>query len=280
MTLTALTARLIAKPWGRRDLPPPYDAVGEEPVGEVIFDDPAGARAALLLKLLFTSEKLSVQVHPDDPAARARGFPRGKDEAWLVLGAAPRASIAFGPKAMLARDTLRAAAQDGTIEQLLDWRPVRAGDVLYSPAGTIHAIGPGLSLVEVQQNLDLTYRLYDYGRPRELHLDDAVAVARLEPAAAALPPIALGPGHARLAGGEAFQMERLEGPLAGQLAPPPGETLWLLTLGHGVRIGGEASPALAAYRVDGPLSLSLDADARLIFAYPGAAALPVWARAG
>lgn len=283
MTLTALTPRLIAKPWGRRDLPAPYAAQGDqergEPIGEVIFDDPEGAHAALLLKLLFTSEKLSVQVHPDDAAAQARGFPRGKDEAWLILDAAPEGCIAFGPTAPLTREGLRAAALDGSIENLLDWRAVRAGDVLYSPSGTIHAIGPGLSLVEVQQNLDLTYRLYDYGRPRELHLDDAVAVATLEPELPAAAPLAIAPGHARLAGGRAFQMEQLEGAVAGELTSP-GVPIWLLPLAGQVSADGISLPPLTAHRLDGATSLSLDADARLIFAYPGASALPVWVRVG
>lgn len=279
MTLTPLPPRLIAKPWGRRDLPPPYRADGDEPIGEVIFDDPEGSDSALLLKLLFTSEKLSVQVHPDDRAAQAKGLTRGKDEAWLVLDAEPEACIAFGPKVALEREGLRAAALDGSIEHLLDWRKVAAGDALYSPAGMIHAIGPGLSLVEVQQNLDLTYRLYDYGRPRELHLDDAVAVSRLEPAGKAEGPVALGPGHSLLAGGAAFRMEAIEGPQAGQLSAAADNPVWLLTLGEGVQAAGEALPSLAAYRLDGGISLLLARDARLIFAYPGAAARSVWRRA-
>lgn len=278
MTLTPLPPRLVAKPWGRRGLPSPYRAEAE-PIGEVIFDDPAGADAALLLKLLFTSEKLSVQVHPADAAAQARGYARGKDEAWLILDAAPEGCIAFGPKAPMTREALRAAALDGSIEGLLDWRSARAGDVFYSPAGTIHAIGPGLSLVEVQQNLDLTYRLYDYGRPRELHLEDAVSVADLSPAGAAAEPVALGTGHERLAGGSAFQMEQLQGAALGALTSP-GASLWLLPLTGGIAADGTPLAPLAAYRLDGRTNLSLDADARLIFAYSGASPLPVWVRGG
>jgi len=246
----------------------------------VIFDDPDGADAALLLKLLFTSEKLSVQVHPDDAAAQARGFPRGKDEAWLILDAAPEGCIAFGPKTSMTRETLRAAALDGSIEGLLDWRAVHAGDVLYSPSGTIHAIGPGLTLVEVQQNLDLTYRLYDYGRPRELHLDDAVSVATLMPAPPAGDPVIIAPGHQLLAGGSAFRMEQLTGAASGQLASPSGASLWLLPLTGGVAADGAPLAPLTAFRLDGRAALSLGADARLILAYPVACALPVWERAG
>ena len=162
---TKLTTRRIEKVWGRHQLSPWFpDAPAEgEPVGEVWYEMegvPADA-PELLVKFLFTSEKLSIQVHPGDAAARASGYPRGKDEAWLVLAAEPQATIALGLKREVSRDALRAAALDGSIETLVEWRPVKAGDVIYSPAGTVHAIGPGLAIVEVQQNLDLTYRLYD-----------------------------------------------------------------------------------------------------------------------
>lgn len=107
---------------------------------------------------LFTAEKLSVQVHPDDAFARDHGFRRGKDEAWLILAAEPGATIALGTLEVMSREELRAAALDGSIEHKLFWKPVKTGDVLYSPAGTVHAIGGGLTLIEVQQNIDLTQR--------------------------------------------------------------------------------------------------------------------------
>lgn len=166
----------IEKPWGRRRLwagfadPAPEDA----PVGEVWFAAPDGSDPELLVKYLFTSEKLSIQVHPNDAQARAKGFARGKDEAWVILDAQPGAAIALGTVRPVSAQTLRSAALDGSIEDLMDWKPVRAGDVIYSPANTLHAIGAGITLIEVQQNVDLTYRLYDYGRPRALHLDDGV----------------------------------------------------------------------------------------------------------
>ena len=180
MTATRLRAVPVERVWGRRDLPAGLPRLGDGvPVGEIWFEPPAGA--ALLVKYLFTAERLSIQVHPDDAAARARGLPRGKDEAWYILDAAPGARIGLGLTREVSREALRAAALDGSIETLLDWRPVSAGQMLYSPAGTIHAIGGGIALIEIQQNLDLTYRLYDYGRPRELHLDDGIAVARAGP---------------------------------------------------------------------------------------------------
>jgi mannose-6-phosphate isomerase len=173
--VTKLTAHLVEKPWGRTELPSMFGSTGGRKIGELWFDGPAGA--PLLVKYIFTSERLSVQVHPNDEQARARGLPSGKSECWYVVEADPGASIGLGLKREVTADELRAAALDGSIVELLDWRPVSAGDFLAVPAGTIHAIGGGISVIEIQQNSDVTYRLYDYGRPRELHLEDALSVA-------------------------------------------------------------------------------------------------------
>lgn len=183
MPAQLLAMHRVEKPWGRHRLWPGFDDPEPEgaPVGEVWFQSPGDAAPDLLIKYLFTSEKLSVQVHPDDTAAQARGLPRGKDECWLILDAEPDSTIAIGPREPLDAQTLRAAAQDGSIVDLLDWKPVRAGDFFYAPSGTVHAIGAGITLIEVQQNSETTYRLYDYGRPREMHLDEGVAVARAVP---------------------------------------------------------------------------------------------------
>jgi mannose-6-phosphate isomerase len=156
-----------------------FDGPAGERIGEVWFT--GNGELPLLAKYIFTSEKLSVQVHPDDEQARARGLPQGKSECWYILDAEPGAVLGLGLKHELSKDELRAAALDGSIEQLVEWRPVIAGDFVFVPAGTIHAIGGGISLLEFQQNTDVTYRLYDYGRPRELHLDDGVAVANVAP---------------------------------------------------------------------------------------------------
>jgi mannose-6-phosphate isomerase len=174
-----LAARLIEKPWGRTQLPPSFPPAPGLRIGEIWFA--ADGVPQLLAKYLFTSEKLSVQVHPDDEQARQRGVARGKAECWYVLDAEPGATIGLGLSRPLDREGLRSAALDGSIVEAMDWRPVRAGDFFYVPPGTIHAIGGGISLLEFQQNSDVTYRLYDYGRPRELHLDDGVAVAAAEP---------------------------------------------------------------------------------------------------
>ena len=166
---------MVEKPWGREVLPAPFDAPPGQRIGEVWFEPPPEL-PQLLVKYIFTSEKLSVQVHPSD--AQLPG--QGKEECWLVIDADPGARLGIGFKQPLGREAIRAASLDGSIEQLLAWHPVKAGDFFYIPAGTVHAIGAGVSLIEVQQASDVTYRLYDYGRPRELHLDAGVAVARGE----------------------------------------------------------------------------------------------------
>jgi mannose-6-phosphate isomerase len=156
-----------------------FEAPAGKRIGEVWFT--GAGKQPLLVKYLFTSERLSIQVHPNDAQARARGLSRGKSECWTILDAEPEATLGLGLKSEVSKEELRAAARDGSIEQMMDWRPVRAGDFFMVPPGTIHAIGGGISLLEFQQNSDVTYRLYDYGRPRELHLDEGVSVARAEP---------------------------------------------------------------------------------------------------
>lgn len=168
-----LTTRRVPKVWGRCDLPSPFDGPESGPVGEIWFEPPRELDT-ILAKYLFTSEKLSVQVHPY-AAASPTGC--GKEECWLVVDAEPGASLAVGFREEIDAEAMRAAALDGSIEHLLAWHEVALGDFLYIPAGTVHAIGPGLTLVEMQQNSPITYRLYDYGRPRDLHLDEAIAVA-------------------------------------------------------------------------------------------------------
>jgi len=127
----------------------------------------------ILVKFIFTSDKLSVQVHPDGECGV------GKTEMWHILSASTGAEIALGFKEPIGAEAMRAAALSGHIERLLRWIPVHPGETYFIPAGTIHAIGSGITLCEIQQNSDITYRLYDYGRPRELHLDRALEAADL-----------------------------------------------------------------------------------------------------
>lgn len=176
-----LATRLVEKPWGVEVLPEPFANPGSAKIGEIWFEGEAEAPLPLMIKYLFTSEKLSIQVHPGDAQAHAMGLPSGKEECWLVLAAKPGATLGIGTTRALSAQELRAASQNGEIEALMDWKPVKHGDFFYIPAGTVHAIGAGVSLIEIQQNADITYRLYDYGRPRELHLDDGVAVSDARP---------------------------------------------------------------------------------------------------
>lgn len=176
-----LGTTIVEKLWGKDVLPPQFDAPAGKRIGEVWFKPPPEL-PEILVKYIFTSEKLSVQVHPSDDQAKALGeTDRGKDECWLVLDAEPGAALGIGFKTLIDAGAIRRAALDGTIEDLMQWFPVKPGDFYYIPAGTVHAIGAGVSLVEIQQNSDITYRLYDYGRQRELHLDKAVQVANVTP---------------------------------------------------------------------------------------------------
>lgn len=169
-----LPTRAVEKVWGRDSLPAPFAAPEDTRIGEIWFEPPAELNS-LLVKYLFTSEKLSVQVHPS--RSQARAGEAGKEECWLVLDAEPGARLAIGFDEPITPNAMAIAARDGSIEGLLTWHEPEAGDLFYLPAGTVHAIGPGLSLVEVQQNSDTTFRLFDYGRPRDLHLERAIAVA-------------------------------------------------------------------------------------------------------
>ncbi len=189
--------------WGTKDLSAFYPShkVGSAPIGEVwltgegcrvangafqgrTLGDLAaehgealnGSRARdrrfpLLMKLLFPKERLSVQVHPDDEGAKKIGQTCGKTECWYVLTATPEATVGLGLKPGINRRQVEASIHAKNMEQLLNWIPVKVGDMIYVDAGTVHAIGPGSVLLETQQNSDTTYRLYDYGRPRELHID-------------------------------------------------------------------------------------------------------------
>ncbi|MBL0922965.1 MAG: class I mannose-6-phosphate isomerase [Sphingomonadaceae bacterium] len=176
-----LTKHLVEKPWGRTDIPSVFGDMGGRRIGEIWYESDGAEQLPVLVKWLFTSEKLSIQVHPNDEEAQARGLPSGKEECWYIVDAEPGAVLGMGTTRPLDSHELREAALSGEIEQLMDWKPVKAGDYFYIPAGTVHAIGAGITLVEVQQYADITYRLYDYGRPRELHLDDGVAVSHAIP---------------------------------------------------------------------------------------------------
>ncbi len=206
--------------WGARDLSPIYSyPATKEPIGEVwltgdeckVANGPLrgtalselcrryqrelvgeaaadGTRFPLLVKFLFPREKLSVQVHPDDDGARRLGQPCGKTECWYVLRAEPGAQIGLGLKPGTNRARMQQAIEQAHAEELLNWITIKAGEMIYVAAGTVHAIGPGSILVETQQNSDTTYRLYDYGRPRELHVREGLEAAKERTAAGKVQP--------------------------------------------------------------------------------------------
>jgi mannose-6-phosphate isomerase len=199
------------RPWGVRDLRPVYTRVVNEPIGEswLTWEDNRVAngplagqsigdlakkyrrdlvgqvacyedRFPLLIKFLFPGDKLSVQVHPDDDGARKHGQPCGKTECWYVLRAEPGAQVALGLKPGVTLDEFRKSIEETRAEELLNWVDVLAGDMIYVAAGTVHTIGGGMVLVETQQTSDITYRLYDYGRPRELHIEKGLEAVKLD----------------------------------------------------------------------------------------------------
>src|ERR1700730_9143833 len=207
------SVRVVHKPWGVGDLQPWSSVDGsDDAVGELWFEraDRNAPAPALLLKLLFTSAPLSIQVHPDDTFARAMGMPNGKSEAWYILSAEPGAQIGAGLKQRVTPQELRASIRNGSIVDLVDWRPVAPSDVIFIPAGTIHAIGAGIVLAEIQQHSDATFRLFDYGSARELHEDNGVAVAHAWPLRTPSNPTRLTAARTLLVASRHFVLERLE----------------------------------------------------------------------
>jgi mannose-6-phosphate isomerase len=148
---------------------------GTELVGTTARDP---HRFPLLTKFLFPADKLSVQVHPDDATAQRFGEPWGKTECWYVAHAKPGSQIALGLKSGVTKEQLEQAIHEKHAEELLNWINVFQGEMIYVVAGTVHTMGGGAVLVETQQQSDTTYRLYDYGRPRELHLERGLAAVK------------------------------------------------------------------------------------------------------
>ncbi len=168
---------------------------GRELVGDAAADP---NRFPLLLKFLFPHEKLSVQVHPDDAAARRAGLPCGKTECWYVAHARPGAQIALGLKPGVTREQFERSIIEKRAEELLNWINVYQGEMIYVTGGTVHTLGPGSIMLETQQQSDTTYRLYDYGRPRELHLKEGLAVIKEKTVAGKV----VRPAPSKLNGGE------------------------------------------------------------------------------
>ncbi len=226
-----LTPSLRERVWGKTALAPWYPD-SETRIGEAWFLAPRDL--PLLVKWIFTSERLSVQVHPDDGEDGARG----KTEMWHILSADPGATIAMGFREPITRERLWEATRTGEVEHLLHWVPVKAGETYFVPAHTVHAIGAGIVLCEIQQNSDVTYRLWDYGRPRELHVQKAVPIAGLGVHPGASLPVTVGEGRLELVRCPHFVTE-LVGLRAGDSFVPATEKsqLWICLEGAGA-IGG------------------------------------------
>jgi mannose-6-phosphate isomerase len=173
--LTGDECRVVNGPLSGKSLAELSAIYGRELVGEAARDP---SRFPLLLKFLFPHEKLSVQVHPDDQAAQRVGEPWGKTECWYVAHARPGAQIALGLKSCATLSQFEQAIQERRAEDLLNWIDVHRGEMIYVAGGTVHTLGPGSVIVETQQQSDTTYRLYDYGRPRELHLRQGLAAVK------------------------------------------------------------------------------------------------------
>jgi mannose-6-phosphate isomerase len=200
----------------------------------------SGKDFPLLIKILFPREKLSVQVHPDDALARHYGEPRGKTECWYALDARPGAEVALGLHAGVTVEQLKAAVHDASLESLLEMIPVAKGDMIFVDAGTVHAMGPGVVILETQQTSDLTYRMYDYGSARELHLEKAFAAVRLTTRARKVLPHSVD-GHTLLIDEHYFRIERW--PIQAGTAPcleSPSEFVQALFVSQGsIRIAGD-----------------------------------------
>jgi mannose-6-phosphate isomerase len=234
--LIRLSSSLRERVWGRTRLAPWY-ADSVRPIGEAWFL--ANRELPLLVKLLFTSERLSIQVHPSD----GEDGPRGKSEMWHILEAEPGAVIALGFREPVTREQLSEAARTGEIEGLLNWMPVRAGETYFAPAHTVHAIGAGIVLCEIQQNSDTTYRLWDYGRPRELHTEKALPLCDLGVHPGPSRPSPLGEGREELVRSPHFITELVRLPPGGQFQAEPHRCqLWICLEGE-ANIGAETARA-------------------------------------
>jgi len=173
--LTGDDCRVANGPLSGRSLANLTEQFGRQLIGEAPAD---ASRFPLLLKFLFPNEKLSVQVHPDDETARAVGEPWGKTECWYVVDAQPGSQIALGLKRGVTLAQLENAIEQQTAEDVLNWINVYPGEMIYVAGGTVHTLGSGSIIVETQQQSATTYRLYDYGRPRELHLERGLAAVK------------------------------------------------------------------------------------------------------
>jgi mannose-6-phosphate isomerase len=274
----------VERVWGYRDLRPWFDfQASGAPVGEVWLTGDqckaatgahageslgamferwpaallgAGAPAAgspVLIKVLFAKEKLSVQVHPDDKLAQKYGQPRGKSECWYALSAEPGAEVAVGLKPGISIEQIRADIEAVKLEPDLNLIPVFKGDMVLVDAGTVHAVWPGSILLEVQENSDITYRLYDYGRPRELHVEKGLEAVRTAARAGKIAPQRFA-DRTILVDAEYFRVEQV--PVTGKMTGGAlrGTELDRQTSGLAYLFAAAGSARIAGYGIE-PLDL-------------------------
>jgi mannose-6-phosphate isomerase len=255
MTLEVARTRLIEKPWGVVGrLPWGPAAPVDQQIGEIWYERPlpsgnprTRANPTLLLKALLTSKPLSIQVHPDDAYARSMGLPNGKSEAWYVVSAEPGAEVALGLRRAATTHQLRDAILDGSIASKVNWQPVVAGDAIAVPAGTIHAIGAGLVIVEIQQRSDVTFRLFDYGRSRELHVDQAIAATNADVAVKQLAPTRIDEERTLLVVNTHFVFERIDLPPGAARQFDAEHETWLLVVDGNAVVGSTNAVAGVAF---------------------------------
>jgi len=288
----------VERVWGWRDLHPWFDrAADKDPIGEVwltgedcpvasgpqtgkqlgeVFRESPEAMlgretesggSPLLIKVIFAREKLSVQVHPDDRMAEKYGQPRGKTECWYALAAEPYAQVALGLLPDATTNQVRTGIEDGTLEEILAMVPVKAGDMFYVDAGTVHAIWPGSVLLETQQNSDVTYRMFDYGRGRELHIEKSLEAMRLSTSARKITPT-ISAGRTVLVDADYFCVERIPVEVSRSSTTLPGDGEKAPGLSYLFAAQGEA-------RLSSPSFGTIDLPARGMVAVP--AASPVFA---
>jgi len=267
--------------WGTRDLRPYFSRVVEgDPVGEAWLTgeecraasgpltgqtiaalctqygaaltgeaSPDPNRFPLLIKFLFPRQKLSIQVHPDDARAQQIGQPCGKTECWYVARALPGAQVGLGLRPGINPEMFGMAVKANQAEHMLNWLNVSAGDMIYVDAGTVHAVGPDSIILETQQNCDITYRLYDYGRPRELHLEHGMAAIREKTHAGLVPPQSVN-GHELLLAAPSFIVEKHKLTVGAALEATPSSVQILVSLDGGAVIECPGAPSISMMRGD------------------------------
>jgi mannose-6-phosphate isomerase len=232
----SLSSAIANGPWAGRTL---RDVWQEQSGGG---GGKGGGHFPLLIKFLDSAQDLSVQVHPDEAYCRSHPGSHLKSEAWYIMHAEPGAKIYKGVKAGVTKEAFRTALQTGQVATLLNAIPVRTGDCHYLPSGTVHALGAGLLVAEVQTPSDTTFRVFDWnrlgadGKPRTLHVEEALACIRFTPPVAE--PLtggaAGGAGAVRLAQCEHFTIDRVEMPRDVQRPLDPALAVWIILRGQGV----------------------------------------------